>query len=90
MTVSYCLRWNDLRKKPMNPEMGWRSFRPDGQIGLVETHRFLPEEGLIVITRYNPTTENEQISKQNLVDTTPLTEPVPSFGDYDSITRYER
>ncbi|MBW3615822.1 MAG: hypothetical protein KY439_11025, partial [Actinobacteria bacterium] len=150
MPVTYCLRWNDLRKKPLNlldedearrlhdagqpyvayvhdvpgrgdalvemalfspsvavyflderrqrtmyhafksdgsgglflDEMGWRSFQRDGQICLVESHRFLPDEGLILITRYDAGTEIEESSKQKLSDTAPLMEHEPAFGKH--------
>ncbi|MBW3615019.1 MAG: hypothetical protein KY439_06900 [Actinobacteria bacterium] len=70
-------------------EMVLRSFGPDDLAVESEQHRF-STDGLVVVTKTNFTTGEQHSWKQEIGDFTPLYEPVPSFGDYDSITRYER
>ncbi|MCA1691748.1 MAG: hypothetical protein LC733_05935 [Actinobacteria bacterium] len=157
MTVSYSRRWNDVRKKPMQPiqedearrmheagqpyvayvhgvdarrdavvevalfsptvvvyfldergkrtihyafrsdgqgglfldEFGWRNYAHDGQITLSEIHRF-SEDGSVSVARTNATTDRETTWEEKLEDTALLLEPIPAFGDYESITRFER
>ncbi len=70
-------------------EMVLRRFGSDDLAVESEQHRF-STDGVIVITKTNFVTGDEQSRKQEIGDFTPLSEPIPSFGDYDSITRYER
>ena len=70
-------------------EFGWRSFGPDGQITMSERHRFSPD-GVVSVTRSDFSTKEEKRWEEKLEDLSKLFEPIPAFGDYESITRYER
>lgn len=70
-------------------EMALQTFGPDGLAETDEHHRF-STDGLIRVTRRDFRTGEERSWKQRIGDFAPLFEPIPSFGDYDSITRYDR
>ena len=70
-------------------EFGGRRVGRDGQITLAERRRFLPG-GLVSATRRNLLSGEHKRWEDRLDDLSKLSEPMPAFGDYESITRYER
>jgi hypothetical protein len=70
-------------------EFGGRRVGQDGEVVLTERRRF-SADGLVSATRRNLVSGESRRWESRLDDLSKLSEPMPAFGDYEGITRYER